>query len=109
MNVRQLPVEEKLELVLEGEYLDTFIKDPNPRIRAEVARQNYGLDELINDESAMVRIAVARQNYGHNILINDIDPRVREAVIEEGYYDNADDDVDSADLSFFWNRGLQLT
>lgn len=87
MNLRNLPVEEKLELVMDGEYLDTFIKDVNPQVRA----------------------AVARQSYGHNILINDSDRRVREAVIEEGYYDTFDSVMDSNDLAFFMNRGLPVT
>lgn len=109
MNLRNLPVEEKLELVMDGEYLDTFIKDVNPQVRAAVARQNYGLETLVFDESPMVRAAVARQSYGHNILINDSDRRVREAVIEEGYYDTFDSVMDSNDLAFFMNRGLPVT
>ena len=35
--------------------LDILINDPNPYVRAAVAKQGYGLNKLINDESWYVR------------------------------------------------------
>lgn len=37
------------------EDLDVLIKDPDPDVRGEVARQGYGLDVLINDTNWYVR------------------------------------------------------
>ena len=62
-----------------------LINDPDPYIRAAVAKQGYGLDKLINDEDIDVRTTVAKQGYGLDILINDENPYVRETVARQGY------------------------
>ena len=44
--------------------LDKLINDPNPNVRAAVAKQGYGLNKLINDEDLFVRTTVAEKGYG---------------------------------------------
>ena len=47
-----------------GNYLDYFITDPNDQVRGIVAAHGVALDYLINDPEDFVRYSIAMQGYG---------------------------------------------
>lgn len=47
-----------------GKYLDYFITDPNDQVRGIVAAHGVALDYLINDPEDFVRYSIAMQGYG---------------------------------------------
>lgn len=109
--VKNLTNQEKIEAAKQGLYLDALVKDPNPEVKIEVARQGrpqdlqelskdksisvkvevikqgYQSEELINDDSWIVKCMIAKQGRPSDleILKNDEDARVRAAVVNQGY------------------------
>lgn len=58
--------------------LNRLAYDPDPEVRAIVAKWGYNLNELVNDEESIVRSACA-ESYDYAIkLIDDPDPDVRD-------------------------------
>ena len=68
----------------DDEYLETLSKDPNERVRSEVAASGYCLGILANDPSPLVREVVASKSSDITVLsllARDEAPCVRQAVI----------------------------
>lgn len=80
-----LPFKEKIKLIQQDKYLDTFVYDKDKQIRYEVLNRKYGFDILINDEEPYLRALVAEQKYKLDILINDKSEYVRQCVAKQGY------------------------
>lgn len=69
--------QQKMDDIMAGVNLDTYVNDTDWLVRLMVAYQDYGLDVLVNDREDFVRLAVALRGYGLETLVNDQDSQVR--------------------------------
>ena len=69
--------EVRAEIAKKGLKLDILCDDESDIVRAEVAKRGYRLTRYSKDSSSLVRRAVANQGYAIKYLINDPDENVR--------------------------------
>lgn len=74
----------KMNLALEGKYLDILVDDKDAEVRMFVAKKGYGLNTLVKDENQIVRYIVAKKGYGLKILVKDC-CGIRQIVADKGH------------------------